>query len=336
MNPKVSIVVPIYNVEKYLNRCIESIVNQTYTNLEIILVDDGSPDNCPAMCDEWAQKDERIKVIHKENAGLGMARNTGIDHATGKYIFFLDSDDYVDVTIVQKCVENAEEYNSEVVIYGRYDVHEDGTISAQAIRPTQNIFKGQSIQAELLPAMFTYDMGFGISAWGKMYRVDVFLNQNIRFLSEREIISEDAYFALEFFSKISVVTVVDENLYYYYKRNTSLSRVYREDRQTKNDIFIKKSLIYIQDHLPKAVMLHVIARYHMYTIAAMKQILEADLSMVKKIGEVNKILKNQTLHSTIDQDVLCIQKRSLRIFFKLIKWRCYPLCIVLLYLKTKK
>ena len=94
-SPLVTIVVPIYNVEKYLTRCVDSIINQTYQNLEIILVDDGSPDNCPRICDEYAKKDHRIKVIHKINAGLGMARNTGIENATGKYICFFDSDDYI-------------------------------------------------------------------------------------------------------------------------------------------------------------------------------------------------------------------------------------------------
>ena len=91
-----SIVVPIYNVEKYLDRCIKSIVSQTYGNLEILLVDDGSPDDCPRVCDEWAEKDSRIKVVHKLNAGLGYARNTGIENATGKYICFFDSDDYIE------------------------------------------------------------------------------------------------------------------------------------------------------------------------------------------------------------------------------------------------
>lgn len=91
----ISVIVPVYNVEKYLDKCIESIVNQTYKNLEIILVDDGSPDNCPQICDNWAKKDDRIIVIHKENSGAGAARNAGIDIAKGKYIGFVDSDDYI-------------------------------------------------------------------------------------------------------------------------------------------------------------------------------------------------------------------------------------------------
>ena len=97
----ISIIVPVYKVEKYLDKCVESIVEQTYKNLEIILVDDGSPDNCSAMCDEWAQKDSRIKVIHKENGGLSSARNAGLDACTGEYIYFLDSDDY----IADNCIE---------------------------------------------------------------------------------------------------------------------------------------------------------------------------------------------------------------------------------------
>ena len=94
-NEKISIIIPVYNVEKYIDKCIDSIVNQTYQNLEIILVDDGSPDNCPKMCDEWAKKDDRIKVIHKANGGVSSARNVGIEQAQVEYICFVDSDDYI-------------------------------------------------------------------------------------------------------------------------------------------------------------------------------------------------------------------------------------------------
>ena len=102
----ISVVIPVYNVEKYLKRCVESVVNQTYKNLEIILVDDGSPDECPQICDKLSKEDERIKVIHKSNQGLGMARNTGIENATGKYICFFDSDDYVELTTIEKSYDS--------------------------------------------------------------------------------------------------------------------------------------------------------------------------------------------------------------------------------------
>lgn len=95
-SPKISVIVPVYNVEKYLNKCVSSLVNQTYKKLEIILVDDGSPDNCPQMCDDWVKKDDRIKVIHKENGGLSSARNAGLAIAGGNYIGFVDSDDWID------------------------------------------------------------------------------------------------------------------------------------------------------------------------------------------------------------------------------------------------
>lgn len=105
--PKISVIVPVYKTEGLLDRCVESIVGQTYKNLEIILVDDGSPDNCPAMCDEWAEKDSRIRVIHKENGGLCSARNAGMDIATGDYLGFVDSDDCIEPDMYQLLVENA-------------------------------------------------------------------------------------------------------------------------------------------------------------------------------------------------------------------------------------
>lgn len=100
-SPKITVIVPVYKVEKYFDKCVQSIVNQTYKNLEIILVDDGSPDNCPLMCDEWAKKDERIKVIHKENGGASSARNAGLDYATGEFIGFVDGDDYIDLDMYE-------------------------------------------------------------------------------------------------------------------------------------------------------------------------------------------------------------------------------------------
>ena len=114
MLPKVSIIVPIYKVEKYLNRCIDSILNQTYKNIEVILVDDGSPDRCGAICDNYSKIDKRIKVIHKKNEGLAEARNAGIKIATGEYISFVDSDDFINKNMYKVLYENAIKYDADI------------------------------------------------------------------------------------------------------------------------------------------------------------------------------------------------------------------------------
>ena len=106
-NDLISVVVPIYRVEKFLKRCVDSILNQTYKNIEVILVDDGSPDNCGLMCDEYKKQDHRVKVIHKQNSGLGYARNSGLDIAKGEFVSFIDSDDYISLDMYEKMYELA-------------------------------------------------------------------------------------------------------------------------------------------------------------------------------------------------------------------------------------
>ena len=112
----VSVIIPIYKAEKYLSMCVDSVLNQTYQNLEVILVDDGSPDNCPAICDEYAQKDKRIRVIHQKNAGLSMARNAGLDICTGDYITFVDSDDALHIDFVARLLAACEDNSAEIAI----------------------------------------------------------------------------------------------------------------------------------------------------------------------------------------------------------------------------
>lgn len=336
MDRLVSVVVPIYNVEKYLDRCVESIVNQTYKNLEIILVDDGSPDDCPAMCDEWAKKDSRIKVVHKTNAGLGMARNTGIDNATGEYIFFIDSDDYIDFDTVKKCVQNATNNHSDVVIFSRYNVYEDAKTTKCSINTSDFVFKGDAIRNHLLPCMFTYEMGFGVSACCKMFKLDVIKNHNLKFVSEREIISEDSFFTLELFSKVTTVTIIPESFYYYYQRSNSLSRSYNPQRQKQNDIFLQKMVEYAtKAELSNKVCVAVKARYHGFTLGTLMQIVKSDLSAKEKSEELKKIYKNELLTQTLTNDVLKLDHPFPRIFWSLLKAKCYFLCTILLFIKAK-
>jgi len=154
----VTVVLPVYNVEKYLDRCLESVVNQTYRDLEIILVDDGSPDNSPALCEAWAAKDSRIKVIHKKNAGLGMARNTGIENANGEYICFFDSDDYIALDTVESCYIAAQKEDADIVCFGLHNVDDCGTVITNLAPNTEKcIYENDEIMTVFLPEMIAAD-----------------------------------------------------------------------------------------------------------------------------------------------------------------------------------
>lgn len=332
----VSIVVPVYNVEAYLNKCIESVTSQTYKNLEIILVDDGSTDNCPGICDEWEKKDNRVKVVHKSNAGLGMARNTGMDNANGQYIFFVDSDDTIDVHTVEKCLSCAESTGACVVAFYGCDVYDSGQIVRKPIPDCKRLFEADEVKNEFLSGLFSYEFGLGVSSCMKMFDFKMLRELNIRYMSEREVISEDAFFILELLSKVSVAAIVPECLYYYYKRSNSLTKTFKEDRMEKNNVFLSKCLECIKtNNLSSNVSDHIIVRYHLYSFEAMKQILRSDLSDKAKKEMLFKVFSDEILRSTLTKNVLSIHSGMLRVFFVLLRNKMYNLCHLLLRVKVK-
>ena len=170
-----------------------------------------------------------------------------------------------------------------------------------------------------------------------MFNLETIKRMQLRFLSEREVISEDSYFALEFFLCATVVTIIDENLYYYYKRATSLSRAFRKDRQQKNNVFITKSIDFIrQQHLPRRVETHIMAKYHMFSLSAMKQVYESTLTQSEKSIELKRIFNDKVLRASLKAEVLSLHKRSLQLFFWLLKLRCIPLCKAMLRLRQHR
>lgn len=235
----ISIIVPIYNVEKYLDRCINSLLSQSYKNLEIILVDDGSPDNCPQMCDEYLLKDSRIKVIHKKNEGLGYARNSGLSVATGKYISFVDSDDYVSNDMCEKLILSAEKYNADIV-YGGIVYENTETNEKTNSRPFDEI---QVWRAEQVEDFFWGMIGceprekkdtiMEVSVWKALFKRSIFCNNDIKFVSEREFISEDVIFNIDFIPKCDCIVAIPDCIYYYCVNPNSLSKVFRTDRFEK-------------------------------------------------------------------------------------------------------
>ena len=170
-SPRISVIVPVYNVEQYLPRCVESILAQTYENLEILLVDDGTKDNCGAICDAYARQDERVKVIHKENGGLSSARNAGIDVSTGEYFSFVDSDDWIEPDMYEKMMALTEKYGVRLVCAGRWDVSsETGEKTPGLCPPKEEVISGEA----LVRRIFHWE-NIDSAAWDKLYHKSLFL-----------------------------------------------------------------------------------------------------------------------------------------------------------------
>ena len=152
----VSIIVPVYNVEKYLDKCVQSLVRQTYSNLEIILIDDGATDNSGTVCDKWASKDERVKVIHTENRGLSAARNTGIDNSVGHFLCFVDSDDWIEPNMLEEMYNKAEEFQTDITMCDlkKVGVESEYTVS-QPIR--EGYYNRSMIESELFPCLIMFE-----------------------------------------------------------------------------------------------------------------------------------------------------------------------------------
>lgn len=213
MNDLISVIVPIYNVEKYLEQCIESITNQSYTNLEIILVDDSSPDNCPAICDDWAKKDNRIRVIHKDNGGLSSARNAGITVATGKYITFVDSDDYIEPDMYEKLINIMYQTSSDIVSCKLRFVYDAGSYSVSS---EDSCELTEYNSEEALSALI--DDKLRQVVWNKLYKTE--LINNIQF--EVGKYHEDEFWSYQVIGKSDKVTTIDYTGYNYRQRSDSI------------------------------------------------------------------------------------------------------------------
>lgn len=232
----VSIIIPVYNVEKYLDRCMQSVFLQSYKNLEIILIDDGSPDSCPRLCDIYGKNDKRVKVLHKKNEGLGLARNSGLALATEKYVLFIDSDDYLSEKMVEKLVYQAELMNADIVYCGYfYETSNHKWIEVRDFEKEQT-FKGNDIDAVSL-AFITNQNKLKVrlqrTVWHALYSKALIDDEDIRFPSERQIPSEDLIFQSRISKFANIISFVPDCLYYYCLNNNSITMNFKKDRYLK-------------------------------------------------------------------------------------------------------
>ncbi|MBO5204316.1 MAG: glycosyltransferase family 2 protein [Clostridia bacterium] len=227
MDSLVSIIIPVYNVEKYLPECLESVINQTYKNLEILLIDDGSPDNSGKICDEYAEKDARIKVIHKENGGVSSARNLGLNIATGEYITFIDSDDFVDEHYVEYLYNDLTSQSSDMSFCGFSKHFGQTTEKYEECFPNKlNIdFKNMDFE-RFFHSFFQFNNTVFGSIWRVLYKKDVI--KNILFNSNIKI-SEDLVFVLNCIFKCKSISHIEDSLYFYRVNNQSACRSYKRN-----------------------------------------------------------------------------------------------------------
>ena len=242
--PLLSIIVPVYDVERYLPKCIDSILAQTFTDFELILVEDGSPDNCPVLCDAAAAKDARVRVIHQKNKGLSGARNTGIDNAQGDYLIFVDSDDTVEQTLVEELYTYAEKWNCAIVACGRNYIFEDGQIVCKIAHDESKVYGFE----EAMQEMNSFRL-FDMSAWAKIYRKELF--EDIRFPEGK--LSEDYYIMYKLFDKAQTIGYVAKPLYNYLQRQSSISR----NKKINHDFAdaAKKQMEFLDDKYPQMSVL---------------------------------------------------------------------------------
>lgn len=249
LKPKVSIIVPVYKAEKYLNRCLDSLRKQTLKEIEIILVDDSSPDRCPSLCDQAAKEDMRIKVIHKKNEGAGFARNAGMKVADGKYIGFVDSDDYVDLTMYETLYNEAEKYNSDLVMSGVIFV--DGNMFR---KEGERIYKTyfdedthftteedlKKLKRGIVGALpyESYDSRYGMSVWKNLFKREIIEQNSLQFCSEREMLSEDSLFMIDYLCCIKKATGIKPAFYNYCRNEGSFSKTYNKDGFEKCIVFL--------------------------------------------------------------------------------------------------
>lgn len=319
----ISVIVPVYNVEQYLARCVDSVRNQSYRNIEIILVDDGSPDRCPELCEEFRQQDLRVKVVHKENGGLGFARNSGLDAATGTYVVFIDSDDWISPDHVENLYREAVRVNADAVIGSHTKITSNGTVTPHPINVKQQVYEGAAVREEIvLPIIgadvsYPKDVQLEPSSCMILYRMHVITENNIRFPSEKVAISEDMFFNVAFFSNASRVSVIDEKGYYYFDNQASISRKYDTGRLKRTVRFYENMKCHLQKYgLEHDAAFRLERTFLMDIRVLLRMITLSDLSRREKYQEIKVVLDHALVQEVLNTYPLDTYVPAMRLLVK--------------------
>lgn len=322
MNDLISVIVPIYKVENYICKCIESIINQTYSNIEIILVDDGSPDNCPAICDSYCKKDKRIKVIHKENGGLSDARNAGLDFAKGKYILFIDSDDYIKPEMIELMYKTIISDNSDMVICNYELADEDGKI---ILRKRDKIFDSDKKNILINEETFwnnchDYDYLYYVISCNKLYKNKIF--ENIRY--KKGAVHEDEIILHKIVGKCNKISCIADKLYIYINHKNSIMN----SKFSEKNLYCIDGIISRINYLYKKGFDNYLDRHFNICVAILEKyssdnsdndkVYKDYLMKTKRLAK--EILKYQNIKTIIKLKMLLFYTGGIKMYNFLIKW----------------
>lgn len=323
--PKVSVIVPIYNVEKYIFKCVDSLLNQTLKDIEIILVDDESPDNCPQICDKLAENDNRVKVIHKKNAGLGFARNSGLDVAAGEYISFIDSDDFVSYDMLEKLYNVAKKYKADEVRSGVVFYKDGKEIQRQDVDEV-TIFRGEKEVKKFVLDLCgpvpeeKRDCKYMMSVWLALHSRKVIEKYHIRFTSERQTLSEDMIFNLDLFPKMERIVCIPDCFYRYRQNPSSLTHNFSIEKYKRYHVFLdlvheKLSLVFKEEEL----QLHFLRLSFLYLRNAIGSAAHTSDSLMSRLVLIRMILHDKYWATLLDTYPYYKMEWKHRVYFSLLK-----------------
>ena len=273
MNDLISIIVPVYNVEKYLNRCIDSIINQTYKNIEIILVDDGSTDDSGKICDEYLIKEPRVKVLHKSNGGLSSARNAGIDICKGRYIGFVDSDDWIESTMYEILYKKMIYFDADIIDCGYWKEYVN--ISSKISSDKEIVYCGKNlVEACYLSKVSKPEV------WCKLYKRYIF--DSVKFPLNKYY--EDAFIFIPTLTLIKKIVIIPSCLYHYRQRKSAITKNIFNDKHLDVIELHENEYQYIKKHMPNCI-----EQNRVYKILGIKELLFKLLNANKKIGSVKNL-----------------------------------------------
>lgn len=337
--PLISVIVPVYNVENYMKKCIDSLLNQTLSNIEIILVDDGSTDTSSKICDEYARKYFRVKVIHKLNGGLGSARNAGMKEARGKYIGFVDSDDYVSETMYETLLDLAETNKADCAYCEFTRFWNDTVDVTEQSRKKITVYSGTEILNSYLldrvgcSPSEKEDCSYGASVGLGIFRNDVIQRSKVEFVSEREFIAEDMIFDIDFIPYCKKIVHTNEALYFYRFNPDSLTTRYVLDRFERNVMLCREMDLRLSKIYNSNVYKIRLDRYFLKItrIALIEEIIHIKENGWKTARKsIDRIANNQNLNQILKTYPLASLPKTQKIFFSALKQKKCLLVAILI------